>query len=195
MVESKSFKLYLNSLNQTKLKDSDAVASLIAADLAQCLGVDVNVSLFTLQQYQQRGVDQCIGDNIDHLDVQIANHQDPDASLLSFASQTVVSEQLNSDLFRSCCPVTGQPDWATVYISYKGQQLDRAALLQYLISYRDHQGFHEQCVERIYLDILELARPQELTVYARFIRRGGLDINPYRTSTSEPAPAIRLERQ
>jgi 7-cyano-7-deazaguanine reductase len=195
IVESKSLKLYLNSLNQSKLENADAVTSLIAADMSSVIGVDVEVRLYTLDEYSQRAIDECPGDNIDDLDITASNHGSPDAGLLSFASQSVVSEQLHSNLFRSNCPVTGQPDWATLYIAYKGQQLDRGALLQYIISYHNHQGFHEQCVEQIYLDLLELVRPQELTVYARFVRRGGLDINPYRTSTSEQVPSIRLVRQ
>jgi 7-cyano-7-deazaguanine reductase len=195
IVESKSLKLYFNSFNQSKLENAEAVTSLIAADISSIIGVDVEVRLYTLEQYSQRGLDECPGDNIDDLDIVAANHDNPDARLLSFASQSVVSEQLNSNLFRSNCPVTNQPDWATLYIAYKGQQLDRGALLQYIISYHNHQGFHEQCVEQIYLDLLELSRPQELTVYARFVRRGGLDINPYRTSTSEQVPNIRLVRQ
>ncbi len=195
IVESKSLKLYFNSLNQSKLENADAVTSLIAADMSSVIGVDVEVRLYTLDEYSQRAIDECPGDNIDDLDITASNHSSPDAGLLSFASQSVVSEQLHSNLFRSNCPVTGQPDWATLYIAYKGQQLDRGALLQYIISYHNHQGFHEQCVEQIYLDLLELVRPQELTVYARFVRRGGLDINPYRTSTSEQVPSIRLVRQ
>jgi 7-cyano-7-deazaguanine reductase len=195
IVESKSLKLYFNSFNQSKLENAEAVTSLIAADISSIIGVDVEVRLYTLDEYYQRGLDECPGDNIDGLDIIVANHDQPDAGLLSFASQSVVSEQLNSNLFRSNCPVTNQPDWATLYIAYKGQQLDRGALLQYIISYHNHQGFHEQCVEQIYLDLLELMRPLELTVYARFVRRGGLDINPYRTSTSEQVPSIRLVRQ
>jgi 7-cyano-7-deazaguanine reductase len=195
IVESKSLKLYFNSFNQSKLENAEAVTSLIAADISSVIGVDIEVRLYTLDEYNQRGLDACPGDNIDGEDIIAANHDQPDTGLLSFTSQSVVSEELNSHLFRSNCPVTNQPDWATLYIRYKGQQLDRGALLQYIISYHNHQGFHEQCVEQIYLDLLELIRPLELTVYARFVRRGGLDINPFRTSTSQQVPNIRLVRQ
>ena len=194
LVESKSMKLYLNSLNQTRFSSVADVATTIERDLCANVGAPVTVELVAVAGAQNFRPAEFEGDSLDLQDVGISRYQ-PDKTLLSIASLTTVDERLYSDLFRSLCPVTGQPDWASVTIAYRGPAIDRGGLLRYLVSYREHAGFHEQCVERIFLDLLEQCRPRELTVYARFLRRGGLDINPFRSNQTDLPPSIRLVRQ
>ena len=136
------------------------------------------------------GAGICLDELVVTLDI-----YDRDPGLLKLAEAEACEQRYFTDLFRSCCPVTGQPDWASVYIHSCGPPLDSAALLSYLVSYRRHSGFHEQCVEQIFLDIQELQQPVKLTVYARFLRRGGLDINPVRSTEDEPELIARLVRQ
>jgi 7-cyano-7-deazaguanine reductase len=136
------------------------------------------------------------GASIDSLDVEIASYGPPDASLLAADAGEIVEEQLTSALLKSNCPVTGQPDWASLHIAYRGPRIDRAALLRYLVSFRDHAEFHEQCVERVFVDLLARCRPETLSVEARYTRRGGLDINPWRATPGHAMPArLRDERQ
>jgi 7-cyano-7-deazaguanine reductase len=185
LIESKSLKLYLNSLNQHKLADASAVAACVRQDLSQAAGADVNVMVQPFGGMQEV-LDAPTGTQLDAQDVE-CDRYDVDASLLQNAGAgaqfaALVDEVLYTDLFRSRCPMTGQPDWATVTICYQGPQIDHAALLRYLVSYRLHPDYHENCVERIYTDIMARCRPQSLSVEANFLRRGGLDINPVRAS-------------
>jgi len=195
LMESKSLKLYLNSLNFLRLASSDELVELIRHDLSASAGAPVAVALYNLGNYPDAFAERCTqGTSLDGLDVDIDCYRcDPD--LLRLAPGEPVAERVFTDLFRSCCPVTGQPDWATVFIDYRGRPLDHAALLAYLVSYRHHAGFHEQCVEQIFLDLHDLLQPEWLTVSARFLRRGGLDINPWRSTGSYPLLPQRQLRQ
>lgn len=193
IIESKSFKLYLNSFNLSRFADETEVVERLESDLSAAAGAEVQVLLH--HPDASSGAIECFsGECIDELDIDV-DYYSPAPHLLSANKDAVVEEQLYSHLLKSNCPVTGQPDWATISISYKGPQLDWAGLLAYLISYREHGDFHEQCVENIFMDIWQQAQPAELTVYARYLRRGGLDINPYRSSTTQPPENLRLSRQ
>jgi len=195
IIESKSFKLYLNSYNQTRLDGPELLRERLAADLSAAAGGAVGVELIRPAEFGRLAMAELDGQYVDDLDVEIDTYT-PDAGLLRCAAGPAVSETLASRLLKSNCPVTGQPDWASVQIRYRGQPLDRAALLRYLVSFRDHAEFHEHCVERIYTDIMAACRPEQLTVYARYTRRGGLDINPWRSNAGAPPPAdVRTARQ
>ncbi|GAA5525995.1 NADPH-dependent 7-cyano-7-deazaguanine reductase [Microbulbifer aestuariivivens] len=194
MVESKSFKLYLNSLNQTQFADWETVRGMLQRDLSAAAGGPVSVALYGVED-AALAVQKPQGFCLDQLDIEARQYQ-PDASLLKLApAGGEVAEQLYSHLLRSNCPVTGQPDWATVCIDYRGPALDREALLAYVISFREHQDFHEHCVERIFCDLQKLATFGELTVCARYTRRGGLDINPLRTTGKNMGLPPRFARQ
>ncbi|PSJ46200.1 NADPH-dependent 7-cyano-7-deazaguanine reductase QueF [Zobellella endophytica] len=194
LIESKSFKLYLNSFNQSKFDSMDEVADILTRDLSLCAEGRVRVRLYELGAAPaQFGV--MPGDCIDDLDIEIDRYQ-PDDSLLNDATEPLeVHETLHSHLLKSNCLVTGQPDWGSVMIRYQGPKIRRDALLRYLVSFRQHNEFHEQCVERIFMDLMQHCRPRELTVYARYTRRGGLDINPYRSNVAGKAANVRLLRQ
>ena len=184
LIESKSFKLYLNSFNQTKFDKTQDVRAAMTRDLSQCAGGEVTVQLFSVDEVEAFQVTAMPGENIDHLDIEI-EHYDFDASLLRLdESDEIQHEILNSHLLKSNCLITSQPDWASVVIDYKGNRINHESLLRYLISFRMHNEFHEQCVERIFTDIQHVCAPEELTVYARYTRRGGLDINPYRSNVN-----------
>ena len=191
IVESKSFKLYLNSYNLSRFDSADEVAAQMAKDLSDAAGGQVRVTLTSPQDAVQ--IESFDGRCIDDLDITVA-HYEPAPELLSSQGENV-TETLVSHLLKSNCPVTGQPDWASVQISYSGPKIDEEGLLGYLISYREHGDFHEQCVETIFMDILERCQPKELTVYARYVRRGGLDINPYRSTLDTLPKNPRLSRQ
>jgi len=194
LVESKSIKLYLNAFAHERMDSGEALAARIAADLSDAAGGAVAVEV--LPPTGVLPVREPEGECIDDADVAIDAYGPPDPSLLR-AAGPVVEEVLVSHLFRSNCPVTGQPDWASVQLRYRGPRIDREALLRYLVSYRTHSGFHEQCVERIFMDLLRHCKPQKLAVYARFTRRGGLDINPWRSNftTGQRPSNARLPRQ
>ena len=202
IIESKSFKLYLNSFNNTKLADAAEVQARLRADLSEAVwrGSDksgtVGVRLIAPELFDQQPIHEMDGVNLDRLEVE-CTHYTPAPELLSAAlDEQPVSEVLTSNLLKSNCLVTGQPDWASVQIAYSGPQIDQAGLLQYLVSFRNHNEFHEQCVERIYMDLWTRCKPTKLTVYARYTRRGGLDINPWRTSHPQALPAnVRTARQ
>lgn len=196
IVESKSFKLYLNSFNQTVFSDRADVVRTLESDLSVAAQGPVMVRLLSMESLQQEGFSKLGGACLDDLEVNVSEyHYRPE--LLSLASSGLtVSESLHSHLLKSNCPVTGQPDWASVQIDYRGPALDRADLLRYLISFRQHADFHEQCVERIFVDLLQvLGTAAELTVYARYLRRGGLDINPWRSTRPGLPENLRLARQ
>ncbi|MBO9353487.1 NADPH-dependent 7-cyano-7-deazaguanine reductase QueF [Bordetella petrii] len=195
IIESKSFKLYLNSYNQTRLDDAATLGARLAADLSAAAGARVGVDLILPERFASLAMAELDGIYLDDLDIAIDTYT-PDAGLLRCGAGEAVSETLASRLLKSNCPVTGQPDWASVQIRYRGRPLDRAALLRYLVSFRGHAEFHEHCVERIYSDIMAACRPEQLTVYARYTRRGGLDINPWRSNFEAGPPAdLRTARQ
>lgn len=190
LIESKSLKLYLNSFNQTPFNDPNAVQVCIENDLSEAAGAPVKVFLLDEENVLQKGLKPLRGECLDSLDIACDTYT-PAPELLR-TSDIPVTESVFSHLFRSNCPVTGQPDWASLSIQYQGQQIDKVSLLQYIVSYRHHQDFHEHCVEQIFLDIHDRCKPKQLTVFARFTRRGGLDINPYRSS--HPIPHEGTER-
>jgi 7-cyano-7-deazaguanine reductase len=195
IVESKSLKLYLNSLNREVFADTNQLAATLERDLSRAFGGKVRVTLYTLAEYGEKGIGVPEGESLDELAVSCDRYT-PDPQLLAVADESPVSERLYTDLFKTNCPVTGQPDWATVLIDYRGPAMDRTGLLRYLVSFRDHQDFHENCVERLFADILARCRPASLTVSARYTRRGGLDINPWRSTEPDAAPRWRrLARQ
>ncbi len=197
IVESKSFKLYLNSFNQSRFADWSEVSHLLKIDLEKTANGTVNVDLMTLSDYQkQYPVEGFVGFCIDDLDIEVTQYY-YDKSLLKLDDDgEEVTEALVSHLLKSNCLITNQPDWASIVIEYQGARIDRKALLQYLVSFRTHNEFHEQCVERVFIDIMQQCQPKELSVYARYTRRGGLDINPFRTNVAEKeAINIRLARQ
>ena len=190
LIESKSFKLYLNSCNRARFVDEDALRMQVQADLSAAAGAPVSMA------FDLPPVVALAGESIDALDIDIRVYGPPDASLLGVDAGDLVEEALSSALLKSNCPVTGQPDWADLAITYRGPRIDRAGLLRYLVSFRDHAEFHEQCVERIFSDLAARCRPQWLSVEARYTRRGGLDINPWRASPGVARPpAGRSERQ
>ncbi|MGL6151460.1 MAG: NADPH-dependent 7-cyano-7-deazaguanine reductase QueF [Aeromonas sobria] len=194
LIESKSFKLYLNSFNQTRCDSIDAVAAMLTKDLSACASETVKVTLFPLDQAPHQ-IALLPGECIDEQDIEVDNYQFDAALLQGAAGNEQVEETLHSHLLKSNCLVTSQPDWGSVVIRYKGPKLDREKLLRYLISFRQHNEFHEQCIERIFIDLKHYCQPAQLTVYARYTRRGGLDINPFR-SDFEAVPAnLRLIRQ
>jgi len=182
LIESKSLKLYLNGYAGERMTDADAVRARIAQDLAVAAGDTVQVALLESAVWGRVRLHSPPGVALDELDIAADCYGPPQPQVLRRAPTGHVHEILHSALFRSNCPVTGQPDWATVVVDYAGPALDHAALLAYLLSYREHAAFHEQCVERIWLDLMRHGACTALTVFARFTRRGGLDINPLRSS-------------
>ena len=188
LIESKSFKLYLNSFNQTRCDSLEAVQALLVQDLSGCAGAPVSVTLFTLDQAPHQ-IAQLPGECIDSLDIEVDGYEFDETLLQGAAGREIVEETLHSHLLKSNCLVTSQPDWGSVVIHYRGPRLDREKLLRYLISFRQHNEFHEQCVERVFVDILRQCQPGALSVFARYTRRGGLDINPYRRTPGMPVPA------
>lgn len=195
IVESKSFKLYLNSFNNTRLSSSNELEQLLKNDIAQAVEGEVHIKIYTLDDFLNQKIETFEGVNIDEEDVEL-NEFDVNPELLEINNNNKVVEVIYSHLLKSNCLVTGQPDWGSIQISYHGPQIDRKALLKYLISFRNHNEFHEQCVERIFMDIQTHCKPSELTVTARYTRRGGLDINPARSSKPiAPMKNIRMARQ
>ena len=193
IIESKSFKLYLNSFNQSRFQNWQQVSALLADDLSKAAGATVSVCLHRVDQPIGPLADIWPAECIDQQDITIDNYApSPDLLITSPSSEKVT---LVSHLLRSLCPVTGQPDWGSLYIDYDGPIIDREGLLRYLVGFRRHQEFHEQCVERIYRDIMDRCGPSSLSVYARYVRRGGLDINPFRSSEKKRVENFRLFRQ
>ncbi len=202
IVESKSFKLYLNSFNNTAFASADEVRDRIRADISEAVwrgapaASSVGVKVVMPEDFARERVEELEGVNLDRMDIECTQYQ-PDPSLLAAAfGEQPVEEVLVSNLLKSNCLVTGQPDWGSVQIAYSGPQIDQGQLLRYLVSYRNHNEFHEQCVERIFTDVMARCKPVRLSVYARYTRRGGLDINPFRTSHPGALPAnVRTARQ
>ena len=195
LIESKSFKLYLNSFNQTVFPDWQAVQETLTRDLSTCAQGDVTVTLSRLSEIEGSPIGHFDGICIDEQDIEIDSYEFSTDYLTAAKGQEIVEESLVSHLLKSNCLITHQPDWGSVQICYRGPKIDREALLRYLVSFRHHNEFHEQCVERIFNDLLRFCQPEKLAVYARYTRRGGLDINPWRSNFPfEPATA-RLVRQ
>jgi 7-cyano-7-deazaguanine reductase len=195
LVESKSFKLYLNSFNQTKFNHWDEVQQTLERDLTACAQGQVSVSLYRLHELEGQPIAHFNGTCIDDQDIEVENYEFSADYLENAASGKVVEETLVSHLLKSNCLITHQPDWGSVQIQYRGPKIDREKLLRYLVSFRHHNEFHEQCVERIFSDIQRFCQPEKLSVYARYTRRGGLDINPWRTNTDFVPATGRLVRQ
>ncbi|QLB14522.1 NADPH-dependent 7-cyano-7-deazaguanine reductase QueF [Mannheimia granulomatis] len=195
LIESKSFKLYLNSFNQSKFDSIEAVEKTIQADLAHCASGQVSVKIYKLGHYTQQPIVDFEGECIDEQDIQIDSYAFSTDYLENVASGEAVEETLVSHLLKSNCLITSQPDWGSVQICYQGKKLDREKLLRYLVSFREHNEFHEQCVERIFCDLMQFAKPEKLTVYARYTRRGGLDINPFRSNFESVPENLRMARQ
>jgi 7-cyano-7-deazaguanine reductase len=161
-------------------------------DLSKASGSRVLVSFFAVDEGLTPQSMQ--GECLDELDIEV-HHYTPEPQLLTTDAQQPVEETLVSHLLKSNCPVTGQPDWASVQISYQGPKMNHEGLLAYLISYREKGDFHEHCVEEIFMDLMHACQPEQLTVYARYLRRGGLDINPWRSTLSSTPANLRLLRQ
>ena len=195
--ESKSLKLYLNSLNHSRYANLEDVQEIISKDLTKVAGAKVTVKLFGPDQWSKLKFKEFEGKLLDRLNIEIDPNLGPDSSWLSAKNnESPVEESLFSNLLRSNCPVTGQPDWASVQIKYVGPEINEEGLLRYLIAFRQHQEFHEHCVEKIFCDIKMMCKPSKLSVYARYTRRGGIDINPFRTDFNSPWPDnIRQARQ
>ncbi len=202
IVESKSLKLYLGSFSNARLSGPEEVVARIRADLSAALWQGsgrtgaAGVQLVQPEVFASEGVQELEGLNLDRLDLECTHYQPAPELLSAQFDEPPVTETLTSQLLKSNCLVTGQPDWGSVQIRYSGPQIDQAGLLQYLVSFRNHNEFHEHCVERIFMDIWRQCRPSQLMVYARYTRRGGLDINPFRTSHPQNLPrSVRTARQ
>lgn len=195
LIESKSFKLYLNSFNQTKFASIEEVEQTLTRDLSQCASGQVLVKIHKLSCYTNQPIVNFAGESIDEQDIQIGSYEFSNQHLNNVAEGEMVEETLVSHLLKSNCLITSQPDWGSVQIHYVGKRLNREKLLRYLVSFREHNEFHEQCVERIFTDLMRFAKPEKLTVYARYTRRGGLDINPFRSNFENVPENLRMARQ
>ncbi len=208
IIESKSFKLYLNSFNNSRFADANEVLALLRRDLSEAAWrgavlpatasapPSIGVKLLLPDLFDREPLQELDGLNLDRLDVECTRYTPAPDLLTADVDEMSVTEVLTSHLLKSNCLVTGQPDWGSVQISYTGPPIDQEGLLQYLVSFRNHNEFHEQCVERIFMDIWRRCKPAKLAVYARYTRRGGLDINPFRTSYPQALPpAVRTARQ
>lgn len=196
LIESKSFKLYFNGFNQTSFENTGQVEAIIATDLSKAVGKPVTVQLQSLDVYKTLMLTSLPGKSIDHHEVSCADQKVNTDHLKTHDMD--VEETLCSDVLRSLCLATGQPDWASVMIRYKGKKIDEKGLLQHIVSCRNHREFHEHCVERMFVEIQRFCNPTSLTIYARYTRRGGLDINPYRSTEVTALSSIdntRLIRQ
>jgi 7-cyano-7-deazaguanine reductase len=194
IVESKSMKLYLGSFAQSSYASPEIVATTVARDLAEAVGAPVRISLRDPTTFGAEQFAELEGESLDGWSLDCSAYEVDPRSLV--AGDDRVEEALTTNLFRSVCPITGQPDIASVRIAYRGPRIDHAGLLRYLVSYRRHPGFHEHCVERMFVDIAARCRAERLSIHARFTRRGGIDINPFRTDANLPPPRnVRSARQ
>jgi 7-cyano-7-deazaguanine reductase len=202
IVESKSFKLYINSFSNTAFASADEVRERIRADVSEAVWrgapsqSSVGVRILMPDQFDAEPVHELDGLSLDRLDIECTQYTPAPELLTAAFGEQPVEEVLTSNLLKSNCLVTGQPDWGSVQVRYSGPQIDQGALLRYLVSFRNHNEFHEQCVERIFMDVWRRCKPVKLVVYARYTRRGGLDINPFRTSHPMGLPPnVRTARQ
>ena len=180
LAESKSLKLYLGGYATTPFTGPEAARARVERDVSACVDAKVAATLLDPRDLERAGIAPLAGESLDDQRIEADAHGPPRSELLQVRAGALVEETLSTRLFRSLCPVTGQPDWASVVLRYRGAAIDHAGLLRYLVSYRDHPDFHEACVERIFADVMARCAPQGLSVYARFLRRGGIDINPWR---------------
>ena len=195
IVESKSLKLYLGSLAQTRFANRAELLNTLNSDLGLAFRAPVMLELIDLPQVPEI-VSQPPGICLDGLDVRLDTYErDPELLALEEGEERIVKETVHTNLFRSLCPVTGQPDFASVVIRYLGRPIARSSLLAYLVSFRNHQAFHEATVEQIYADIENVCQPDQLSIAGRFLRRGGIDINPFRSNVDDQMPLLRLPRQ
>lgn len=194
LIESKSLKLYLNSFAMSQFDDAETVASTITADLSASAGDAVSVRIDAVENTEANAVLRLPGHCLDSVDV-VCSSWEVDASLLRIASESVVSEELYTHLLRSLCPVTSQPDMGSLVIRYQGPKIDRGSLLRYVVSFREHNDFHEACIERMFMDLMTRCKPEKLSLYARYQRRGGIDINPFRSNFEDSPRNLRLWRQ
>ncbi|WP_076537229.1 NADPH-dependent 7-cyano-7-deazaguanine reductase QueF [Shewanella sp. UCD-KL21] len=195
LIESKSFKLYLNSFNQTRFDSVELVQQTLQQDLSRCANGEVTVKIIEPKHFNTQRIVELPGNCIDELDIEVDDYQFKPEYLEDSTEEKHVAETLTSNLLKSNCLITSQPDWGSVMIRYQGPKIDREKLLRYLISFRQHNEFHEQCVERIFTDLKRYCQCTKLTVYARYTRRGGLDINPFRSDFEQPPETHRLARQ
>lgn len=196
IIESKSLKLYLNSFNNSRFADAREVRERIRADVSAATGVGIGIKTIGPELFDREPVHEMDGLNLDRLDVECLHYTPAPELLFAEADELPVTETLTSNLLKSNCLVTGQPDWGSVQIAYSGPAINQEGLLQYLVSFRNHNEFHEQCVERIFMDVWARCKPIKLSVYARYTRRGGLDINPFRCShPAQLPPNVRTARQ
>ncbi len=202
IIESKSFKLYLNSFNNTRFAEAAEVQARLRADLSEAAWrgsgqvASIGVRLLLPEMFDREPVHELDGLSLDRLDIECTRYTPAPELLTAAFDEQPVTEVLTSNLLKSNCLVTGQPDWGSVQIRYSGPQIEQGGLLQYLVSFRNHNEFHEQCVERIFMDVWRQCKPTQLSVYARYTRRGGLDINPFRTSHPQGLPPnVRMARQ
>jgi 7-cyano-7-deazaguanine reductase len=193
VMESKSLKLYLASFSQTRFEKQDAVKQAIEKDISSLLGTSVSVRLVLPEEFSSIKYGQFEAICLDDQDVEIYSYSTNTTFLRTEEGRC--QEVLLTNLFKSKCPVTGQPDYATVLIRYEGQKINHAGLLEYLISFRDYPCFHEACIEKIFTDLYSICRPEKLTVYGRFLRRGGIDINPFRSNYEKEPLNLHLPRQ
>lgn len=195
IVESKSLKIYINSFNQVKFNNQIDLVNAITSDLIKCVCGKVSIKIFSLDEIKNQKIEDFHKICIDKNDVQIKSYKYNPFLLKIDSKEKIVTEELYTHLFRSNCPITQQPDWASVYIAYTGMKINHNSLLRYLISFRSHNEFHEECIERIFNDVANICTPEKLSIYARYTRRGGIDINPWRSNTFFLPSVNRLARQ
>ena len=196
IVESKSLKLYLNSFNNSRFADAREVRERIRADVSAATGAGIGIKTIGPEMFDREPIHEMDGLSIDRLDVECLHFTPAPELLFAEFDELPVTETLTSSLLKSNCLVTGQPDWGSVQIAYSGPAINQEGLLQYLVSFRNHNEFHEQCVERIFMDVWTRCKPIKLSVYARYTRRGGVDINPFRCSyPMQLPPNVRTARQ
>ena len=194
IIESKSLKLYLNSLAMSEFSSVSELEEILRVDLGRCAEAAVEVRIMPVSNTEARSVARLAGASLDRLDV-VCDDWEVNADLLVADKNRVVAEDLHTHLLRSLCPVTAQPDIGSLQISYRGPAIDPSGLLRYIVSYRQHGDFHESCIERMFIDLMERCAPQELSLHARYQRRGGIDINPFRSTSKTPPRNLRLWRQ
>ena len=189
LIESKSFKLSLNSFSQTLVPSTEALRDILRKDLGSACGTPIGVEMLLPGDFPDEQIEELDGELIDEIDAEIQDYRPNPGHLV--VGRTSAEETLVSNLLKTNCPLTGQPDWASIQLRYKGPRIDREGLLKYMVSFRQHGGFHEHCTESIFMDLMHRCRPEMLTVYARYTRRGGLDINPFRTNCGDAVPPNR----
>ncbi len=197
LIESKSFKLYLNSFNGSKFSSCDVVRDILQKDITDSTGSNVEVEMYVENDIAGLTINILDGICLDELNINCNTYSINPDFLCIDGTEGKVEETVHSNLLKTNCPVTGQPDWGTVLIKYKGRQISNEGLLKYIVSFRNHNGFHEHCTEQIFTDIMNRCAPEKLTVYTRYTRRGGLDINPIRSNykTVDIPEMTRLFRQ